>query len=484
MTTPKKGRGPLRVDYLPIGKLKPHPKNARSHSPAQIDEIVRSIQAVGWTKPIIVDEKLEILAGHGAYQAAQQMGMGEVPTIMRAGLTSAQKKAYRISDNKIAEKSTWDERLLADEFAELKRMGFDMSLTGFDPAEIEFILKPPIAPMAEPPAPKLERRAVSKLGDLWQLGEHRLLCADATKASSYKALLGGQLAQCVFTDPPYGISYEAKSGRFEVIQGDDLRRGQLKGLLQGAFGSAMKHIREDAGWYVWHASGTRDDFANAMREVGLVELCLIIWEKPGATLGWGDYRQAHEPCFYAARQGVKPSFHGDRTGSTVWRLEGAQAKGQPVSIGGGLIIVGPDGRELYLSASVPKGRKLRHLHIAKDEPVFVQPKNETDDVWAVSRDYGHGKETAVHPTMKPVELARRAIVNSTREGEIVLDMFAGGASTLMAAEQTKRVGCGVELDPHYVDAGVRRWQELTGKQATHAEEKKPFDAIAKARGKA
>lgn len=484
MAPPKKGRGPLRVDYKPTNDLKPHPQNSRTHTPRQIDEIIRSIEAVGWTKPIIVDEKLEILAGHGAHQAALQMGLDEIPTIMRAGLTSGQKKAYRIADNRLAEQSTWDEKILATEFAELKRMGYDLSLTGFDPSEIEFMLAPPPAITPEPPAATIEKRTVSKLGDLWIMGEHRLLCADSTKPASYKTLLAGRRAQCVFTDPPYGISYAAPSGKFEVIKGDDLRRGQLKTMLNNAFASAVFHAEQDAGWYVWHASSTRDDFSQAMAQAGLVELGYLIWEKPGAVLGWSDYRYAHEPCFYAAKQGTKPAFYGDRTGTTIWRIEAAAANGEPTSIGNGLIITTPDGEEVYLAPAPPKGKKVCHLHLANGAPILIQPASDCDDVWKVSRDSGHGKDDAIHPTMKPVALARRAIVNSTKEGEIVLDVFCGGASTIMAAEQTKRVGYGMELDPHYIDASVRRWQELTGKEATHGTEKKTFQAIAKARGKA
>ncbi|HEX6992364.1 MAG TPA: DNA methyltransferase [Gemmatimonadales bacterium] len=474
----------MKIEEWPIDAVHPSKNNPRQHPPAQIDELVRWLEKMDWTRPILVDEKKEVLAGHGILMAARQMGLKTVPVLQRFGLTEAVKKAYRIADNRLGELSEWENRTLAGEMAALAGMGFDMSLTGFNPAEIEFMLKPPVPPASEPPAAKLQERTVSRLGDVWTLGEHRIICADATKPATYKALLGGRQAQCVFTDPPYGISYEAKSGKFEVISGDNLRRGQLSGLIQGAFSAALPHVREDAGWYVWHASGTRTDFATAMAAVGLVELCLIVWEKPGATLGWGDYRQAHEPCFYAARQGVKPQFHGDRSHTTIWRLEaGATGKDEPVSVGGGLILVAADGQELYVSASIPKGRKLRHLHIEKGKATLLQPKTEGDDLWQVGRDYGHGKDDAIHPTMKPVELARRALRNSTREGEGVLDMFSGSGSTLMAAEQTKRVAYAAELDPHYVDATVRRWQTLTGQKATHGEEKKTFDAIAKARGK-
>lgn len=484
MVQHKKGRGPLRVDYKPTNSLKPHPQNSRTHTPQQIDEIIRSIQAVGWTKPIIVDEKNEILAGHGAHQAALQMGMEEVPTILRAGLTSAQKKAYRIADNRLAEQSSWDHKVLTAEFAELKRMGYDLSLTGFDPSEIEFMLAPPPSIAPEPPAPEIQKRTVTKLGDLWVMGEHRLICADSTKPATYKTLMAGRRAQCVFTDPPYGISYAAPSGKFEVIKGDDLRRGQLKAMLHNAFASAVHHVEQDAGWYVWHASSTRDDFAQAMAQAGLVENGYLIWEKPGAVLGWSDYRYAHEPCFYAAKQGTKPAFYGDRTGTTIWRIEAAPGKGEPTSIGNGLIITTADGQEVYLAPAPPKGKKVRHLHLANGTPLLIQPASDADDMWHVSRDSGHGKDVALHPTMKPVALARRAIVNSTKEGEIVLDMFAGASSTIMGAEQTKRAGYAIELDPHYVDASVRRWQELTGKEAIHATEKKTYQAIAKARGKA
>lgn len=483
--TPGKGHGPLRIDYWEVGKVKPSPDNSRSHSPAQIDELARMISSpVGWTKPIIIDEKGVILAGHGAYQAALQLGMETVPVIMRAGLTAAQKKAYRIADNKLAEKSAWDPTILGKEFAELQRMGFDMSMTGFDPSEIEFILAPPPAVPPTSPEPKIERRMISKLGDVWHLGEHRLICGDSTKPATYKALMGGRLAQCVFTDPPYGISYEAPSGAFEQIKGDELRRGQLKTMLKDALGAALPHTREDAGWYVWHAASTRYEFTDAMRDIGLVELCLIIWEKPGATLGWSDYRQAHEPCFYAARQGVKPAFHGDRTHTTIWRLESRSSDGQPTSIGGGVILTTPSGEEIYVAPRAPKGKKLRHLHVEPGKPILLAPKTDVDDVWAVGRDTGHGKDDAIHPTMKPVELSAKACRNSAKEGEIILDLFGGSCSTMIGAEQTGRVAYVVELDPRYVDAGVRRWQDLTGKEATHGTEKKTFEAIAKARGKA
>ena len=475
----------MQIEYWTPERVKPYAKNARAHPPEQIASIVQNMRENRVMKPILVDERNEILAGHGSFMAMQQLGLDKIPVIQHRGLTQAQKRTYRIADNRLAEKSLWDDPLLLAEFTDLRSMGVDMGLTGFDLKEVELMLRPPPAAATEPPAPAVQARAVSRAGDLWLLGEHRLLCGDSTKATNLKALMGGAQAQCVFTDPPYGISYEAPSGDHDVLKGDQLRRGQLQQMLTGAFSAALPHTRADAGWYVWHASATREEFSRAMRDVGLVELSTIIWAKPGQVLGWSDYRWSHEPCFYGARQGVKPAFHGDRTETTVWRLAARSANGAALTaIGQGVILAGPGGAEIFVAPTPPKGRKVRHVHVDGAAVHLQASGSPADDVWEVSRGGGHGKENAMHPTMKPVELARRAIGNSTREGEIVLDLFAGAASTIIGAEQTGRLGYALELDPKYVDVGVRRWQELTGKAATHAADKKTFEATAKARQKA
>lgn len=474
----------LRLEYRAVTKLRPYVNNARVHPPEQIDKIKRLVETEGFVVPILVDGKNGILKGHGSLQAAMQLGMQRVPVIELAGLSQGEKQAFILADNRVALDAGWDEKLLAIELGDLKKMGFDLGLTGFDGKELAFSLEPQALEPTDPPVPHLPKHAVSRLGDVWELGEHRLSCGDSTKPATLKALMRGQQAQVVFTDPPYGISYESPAGGFEVIKGDDLRRGQLYSLLHGAFAAAIGHTREDAAWYVWHASSTREDFAKAMRDVGLVELGMIIWAKPSMVLGWSDYRWAHEPCFYAARQGVKPAWHGDRTQTTVWRLAARSAKGEPhMAIGQGMIITTPEGDEVYISPAPPKGKKVRHVHLEPGHPILVSPSGQqADDVWEVSRDNGHGRE-GYHPTQKPVELARKALGNSTTEGQAVLDMFSGGGSTIIAAEQAKRVAYALDLDARYVDVGIRRWQELTGKAATHATEKKTFDAIAKARGK-
>ncbi len=473
--------GNLRVEYRAVASLKPDPKNPRTHTPAQIQKLAKLIQAVGWTNPILVDGKSGIVAGHGRLQAAKQLGMQRVPVIELAGLSAAQKRAYLLADNRAALDAGWDQDLLAAEFAALKDMGFDLELTGFELPEIAFALEPKGTEPEDPPTPGLQRKPITKAGDLWILGGHRLLCGDATKPAALEHLMAGQRAAMVFTDPPYGVSYVARSGEFDMIRGDDLRRGQLADLLRKAFAAALQHTTEDAGWYVWHASATREDYATALRDTGLVELGYLVWAKPQMVLGWADYRWAHEPCFYAARQGVRPAWHGGRDQTTVWRISArSPGNGLRTTIGHGVTIATKEG-EIHVTTAQPKGRKIRHVHLAKGQSVYLEAASGAEDLWEVSRDNGHGQKDALHPNQKPVELARKAIVNSSAEGELVLDMFAGSGSTLMAAEQLGR-GCrALELDPLYVDVIVRRWQDATKTAATHAKEKRTFDDIAHAR---
>jgi len=471
----------LKVVWTPIGRLRPYEKNPRTHPPGQIEQIARLITTIGWTNPILTDGANGILAGHGRLEAAKRLGIRSVPVISLRGLTATQKRMYIIADNKAAADAGWDKALLAAEFADLSKLGADLTLTGFDASAIEQLLAPSPGPGDEPGTPARPKNPVTKAGDIWVLGEHRMMCGDSTKPAAMRALLDGAVAQCVFTDPPYGVSYEARGGEFDILQGDDLRRGQLTTMLSGAFQAAVEHVAHDAGWYVWHASSTREDFAKAMRDAGLVELGTIIWAKPGMVLGWSDYRWSHEPCFYAARQGVRPAFYGDGTDTTVWRAAARAPDGSPHStIGTGITLVA-GGSEIYVMSAAPKGKKVRHAHVEAGKSVLLSAATPADDLWEVSRDSGHGKGGSIHPTQKPVELARRAVRNSTREGEAVLDMFAGSGSTIIACEQLGRRGHAMELDPSFVDAAVLRWQEATGKKATHASEKKTFDALAKAR---
>lgn len=473
--------GDLKIEYREIGKLVPFQRNARTHSPRQIDTIVKLIEKFGWTNPILVDGKNGILAGHGRLMAAKQMKMRTVPVIELSGMSAAMKRAYIIADNKAAELAGWDMDLLKLELGDLKGMGVDMELTGFGLRDVDFLLEPSARGPAEPPIVAPKGPAVSRQADVWTLGRHRLACGKAEDPALMDALMDTNSAHLVFTDPPYGVSYEARGGQFEVIKGDDMRRGQLYEMLHGAFGQMIKHSRTEAAWYVWHASSTAPDFARALRDNGMVELAVIIWAKPAMVLSWSEYKWAHEPCFYMARQGVKPAFYGDKSEVTTWRMTGIAKDGRlAAAIANGVTLVLPNGSELYVAAKPPAGRKVRHIQLQAGEPVLLSESGkEGDDLWEVARDGGHGKEGSIHPTQKPVELARRAMRNSSQEGENVLDPFSGSGSTIIAGEQLGRNVFASELDPLYVDAAIRRWQDATGQHATL--NGRTFDQVAKDR---
>jgi DNA modification methylase len=296
---------------------------------------------------------------------------------------------------------------------------------------------------------------------MWALGDHRLLCGDSTAKEDVQRAVDGKAA-LVFTDPPYGVDYQ--SGAHDKIKNDALKDDALWKFLKTALALAVKHSGPDAAFYIWHASSTREEFAQAMKAVGLVERQYLIWVKPSITLGHADYHWAHEPVFYAHKAGASPTFYGDRAQSTVWHATlqtGGGDERSAIALGNGLILT--DGQsEVYLQPTAPKAKKVRRQMVERGVPMAVVPDPGGTDVWMVKRDF-----QAIHPTQKPVELARRAIENSSKAGDIVLDPFLGSGSTLIACEVTGRRCRGLEYSEKYVDGIVRRWQAFTGRTATN-----------------
>jgi DNA modification methylase len=355
-----------------------------------------------------------------------------------------------------AEKAT---ALLED----LIKGGFDVTLTGFDEKEMDELLaggakdaKVDEDEVVEPDTIP----AVTKPGDLWILGKHRLLCGDSTKRDDVKTLMGGGVANCVFTDPPYGVSYKAKSGKFEIIENDDKTADALLGLLVPMFQRAAEVATDAAAWYVWHASSTREEFAQAIKAAGLMERQYLIWAKNGIVLGHSDYRWAHEPCFYASKQGSKPAFYGGRDQPTVWRVALRTKAAAATMIGQGVVIRDGKGSALSITTKTPKGKKIRAIRLEQGSAALLFTEHQEQTVWEVGHDRDY-----VHPTQKPVELARRAIQNSTLPEQTVLDLCGGSGSTLIGCEATGRHARLMEIDPKYCDAIVRRWENYTGKVA-------------------
>lgn len=453
------------VHAIPIHDLVLDPKNTRRHGDRDLKAIVASIKQWGWTSPIIAREGTnQVIAGHGRIQAALRIGMTTVPVVFKRFATDHDAKAYAIADNRIAELSGWDLPNLKDILTDLEGTGYDIALTGWSPEDLDKLLAWDSKTEKDPDAiPAVQGPVIAKLGDLWILGEHRIVCGDATDPEVWARLMNGRQAACVFTDQPYGVAYQATSGKFTAIKNDALEHAALSEFLWKTFRNLVAHADQKAGFYIWHASSTRQDFAEAMTLAGLAEQQYLIWVKPAAVLGHDDYQWAHEPCFYAAKGGQRPTFYGDRAQPTVWRFSPVAPDGIVATVGRGLtLLAGPD--TLHLTTEAPKTKKQRTLRMPIDKPITIEIGNSPNgSCWEVSRDH-----KAEHPTQKPVELAMRAIRNSSQYGDVVTDAFLGSGSTLMGAEMLGRACYGTELEPKYIDVIVKRWEQFTGKKAERA----------------
>ncbi|MBK6559896.1 MAG: site-specific DNA-methyltransferase [Comamonadaceae bacterium] len=393
-----------KIAPWPTDKLIPYARNARTHSDAQVAQIAASIAEFGFTNPILAGSDGVIVAGHGRLAAAQKLGLASVPVVVLDHLTATQRRALVIADNRIAENAEWDEAMLRVELADLQDEGFDLDLTGFDADALAELMAgdEPVneGQTDEDAVPEVGETPVSRPGDVWQLGPHRLLCGDATVAASYDALLEGEAVDMVFTDPPYNVNYanSAKDklrGKDRAILNDNLGDGFYDFLL-AALTPILAHCR--GGIYVAMSSSELDVLQAAFRAAGGKWSTFIIWAKHTFTLGRADYQRQYEPILYGWPEGAQRHWCGDRDQSDVWQIKKPQ-------------------------------------------------KND------------------LHPTMKPVELVERALRNSSRPGDVVLDPFGGSGTTLIAAEKSGRVARVMELDPKYADVIVRRWEDFTGKEA-------------------
>ena len=407
-----------RIELWPIDKLLPYVRNARQHSDEQIAQIAASIAEFGFVNPILTGADGVLVAGHGRLAAARKLGLPTVPVVVLDHLTPTQRRALVLADNRLAELATWDDALLRVELEALQDEGFDLDLTGFDADALAELLadeEPQIEGRTEDDAiPEMPEEPVSRPGDVWRLGPHRLVCGDATTAETYVQLFPhGERADMVFTDPPYNVNY-ANSAK-------DKLRGKHRPILNDALGAGFHDFLYDAlsllvahtrgAIYVAMSSSELDTLQAAFRSAGGHWSTFIIWAKNTFTLGRADYQRQYEPILYGWPEGAERHWCGDRDQGDVWQIKKPQ-------------------------------------------------KND------------------LHPTMKPVELVERAIRNSSRPGDVVLDPFGGSGTTLIAAEKSGRVARLIELDPKYADVIVRRWQDWTGKQTTRESDGLAFDQAA------
>jgi DNA modification methylase len=310
--------GALAIEYRPLDALIPYARNARTHSDAQVAQIAASIREFGWTNPVLVDGDNGIIAGHGRLLAARKLGMSQAPVIELAGLGEAQKRAYILADNKLALNAGWDDELLALEFADLASLGVDLSLTGFGEDEILALTSlgtPGLTDPDEiPPAPA---KPVSQLGDVWLLGNHRLLCGDSTNADDVAKALNGVKPHLLVTDPPYGVSYDPTWR--ERFGDSDMARGKVMNDDRADWREAWALFPGDVA-YVWHGALHAGIVAESLEASGFAVRSQIIWDKTRLVIGRGDYHWQHEPAWYAVRKGRKGHWAGDRKQTTVWAI--------------------------------------------------------------------------------------------------------------------------------------------------------------------
>lgn len=458
-------------EIVDIDELKPNPANPNTHGKRQIKMLGDIIKSTGWRAPITVSKRSGFITkGHGRLMAAQEQHLKYVPIEYQEYTNEDEEHADLIADNRIAELAEIDVNKLSDLIGQMET-SIPVELTGYTQDDLQKL----IGQMEQATAtktksePPLSGSVFSKSGDLWHLGEHRLICGNATDEKTIRRLTNGQKAQVVHTDPPYGVSYDGSyrkdSINFGQIKNDDIRGDTLiKELLIPAFKNCIRHANDDAAFYIWHAEACRREFEDAMIAAGLVEKQRIIWVKGHFAIAHCDYQWAHEPCFYAEKAGQKAAFFGDRAQWTYWRIASHVPDGAATTLTGGLIISDGNERKLYLTAKPPKGKRCRNIRLTDGGCVYLTDDNPQSTTWEITQD-AH----PIHPTQKPVEIPLRAITNSSRRGDVVLDLFGGSGSTLIAAQMSGRVCFMSELDPKYCDGIVKRYVGLIGDNDVYCE---------------
>ena len=430
------------MDYRPIDTLKPAQRNARTHSRKQIRQIADSIRRFGFTNPVLVDDEGRIVAGHGRVAAAKLIGMERVPVVALGDLSPQERQAYALADNKLALNAGWDQELLAAEFQELINAGFELELTGFSLAEVDFTLDQasqsseqgtePTDPAADR-IPAMADQVVSRPGELWRLGRHLLLCGDAREAAHYRRLMDSETAGLVFTDPPYNVPIDGHVcglGRIrhrEFAMGvGEMAEEEFAGFLASALTNMAGNCRDGAILFVCMDWRHLEELSVAGRRSGLELKNLCVWNKTNGGMG-SFYRSKHELIFvykHGEAAHVNSFGLGDtgRYRTNVWDYPGISS-------------IGPN----------------------------------------------RAAEQAMHPTVKPVALVADAIRDCSRRGDRVLDPFAGSGTSLIAAQMTGRAARLIEYDPFYCDTIIRRYEAFTGKAAVLADSNETFEAIAEAR---
>jgi DNA modification methylase len=406
----------IEIQTWPIERVVLYARNPRKND-AVVDRMCSSIREFGFKIPVLARSDGEVVDGHLRIKAARKLGISDVPVILCDEWSPAQVKAFRLLVNRSVTWASWDDELLALELQELNAADFDLSLSGFDDAELAKLMVAEGAGEGlthEDAIPDASEVPTSLPADLWNLSDHKLLVGDATDRAAINRLMAGDAADLVFTDPPYNVAYEGYTEEKLTIQGDRMEPEQFRSFLEMTFGNYRQIVKAGASLYVCHPSSSQREFQNALEAAGFEIRCQVIWAKNTFAWGFGRYKFRHEPIFYAHVAGQSDAWYGDKSQSTLWE------------------------------ENKPAANRL-------------------------------------HPTMKPVELVERALVNSSKSGDIVVDLFGGSGTTLIACQRRGRTARLMELDPRYADVIVNRWQDYTGKKATLDGDGHTFEQIAQER---
>lgn len=413
----------MKIEYRFLDELKPYENNAKLHPKEQIEQIKNSILEFGNNDPIAVDENDIIIEGHGRYEALKQLEYEDTPVIVLHGLSEEQKNAYRIVHNQLTMNTDWDIDKLKEE---LNTISLDMSTLGFDDNLLEEV---------EEDFKELEEdnfdvdEAIPEIptttpGQVWELGNHRLMCGDSTKLEDVKKLVNDCKIDLLLTDPPYNINVSNSQGM--TIENDDMDKQEFIEFLTKAFKCAIEVMKEGAAFYIWYADTSSLEFNQALRNANMTVRENLIWVKNQFILGRQDYHWRHEPCLYGWKDGAAHYFINDRTQSTIF--------------------------DETIDLETITEDKLREYvkSLLDDSTVLYEHKPTINDL---------------HPTMKPIKLMGKLIKNSSKRNDLILDLFGGSGSTLIACEQLDRCCYAMEYDPKYCDVIIKRWEELTGKKA-------------------
>ena len=406
-----------QIEMVSIGQLLPYARNARTHDDAQVAQIAASIKEFGFNNPILIADDQLIVAGHGRLAAARKLGLTEVPVVRLSHLSDTQRKAYILADNRLALNAGWDNDLLKLELQELEIEGVDLEMLGFSKEELDGLLnslEPTEGLTDEDAVPETPEEPITKPGDIWILGKHRLMCGDSTSMDHLATLTAGALVDMWLTDPPYNVDMTAKNKMLEKagkarkdktnfgIENDSMNDDQFRQFLRDSYTAANSVMKPGAVFYIWFADVETHNFTGALKDAGWALRQMLIWKKSSIVIGRKDYHFKHEPCLYGWKEGAAHLWASDRKQTTVLEFDKPSRNGE-------------------------------------------------------------------HPTMKPVALFEYQMLNNTKGGDIVLDSFGGSGTTLIAAEKNGRIAYLMELDPKYCDVIVKRWEEFTGKKAELAD---------------